>query len=184
MHAHRAHKLLGFSVALLVVGLSGCGKGERAVGDGQLTDYGYFSYFPRFRVALDPIRVSTSTTSYELSRLPSAEYELRIVPLLGGEVLSLSDWNTTWDQLRTAQVSVKAKVENLETHKQRHFSAQLAGGWNPGAGVLEPAFYCPELEHIPLGGDARFTIEVAVDPESALSNLTLKPILLGGGITK
>ncbi len=155
---------------------------ERRAGEAMLLDYGYFAYYPRYRLELPSILVnSTESRSYLIESLPNSQYSVCILLETAKGKVTPEDWGLIWDNLDEAAVSVE--IEVVETGSASHrFAGRLARGWDPGGRGEEFWLIRPELKDLELGGSVAINLAVSKPKAELPGGFALKPVLFAGGI--
>ena len=163
----------------------GCGRSERAVGDGWLKTRGGLSYYPKHSIYFEPIEIiGEETRSYELRDFPRSRYSF-VLEVFSRDrpVHTGSQWDEVWEALRSADARARVMISTGSGELLAEFGAPLGGGWEPGARGENRLLATPELSDIPLGPGEGIKIELTVRSVSTpTSGVYLRPQLVGGGI--
>lgn len=166
-----------------VVALS-CQSGqERPVGDGQLRDLGWPSYFPRYRVSLPAVLPQSGTaTHFSLRNLPLATYELRVIPVTQrGGARSEAEWEGLAQALGQCGLSVSVTVSGAVGGPHTH-TGLLPGDWLRR--VSSDWYFSSEsLEHLRIEGAAEIELRFVGDADRLSPGFGFQLVLAGGGVT-
>jgi len=183
--------LRALALSSLVV-LLACG-GSHAVrefrtGDCVVKDRGWMSYYPRIRVELPPVSVGHAESRvYNLGELPSKRYDFRLV--VNSDSVDLLDdeqaWSAVCDSLQNSEATLTIEIVDLDrtTPTHRHEGRFLAEWFPQRSG--ERNFQSEALDDMELPEHGSVRVIISAGSTAPLSSeITLQPVLVGGGFKK
>lgn len=165
--------------------IAACSESQENLGDGQLHDMGWPSYFPRYQITLESLPIQgEQSRRYVLHDVPKTCYSLFLfVHDSDGELIrNAQEWDRTGRQLDHADVTIRARVtEVLDEKRSSEHSGRVFSEWWPAAmgGWL---FKTDNLAEMTLHGSVVIEVGLSAQvPDALESPLFIRPVLVGGG---